>query len=116
VAEKGPADVILSRLVKQAVLVRAPGLPAALEMLKSGKADAFAGNKATLFELSDQLPGSRVLDGRFSVERFAMAIPRGRDIGTLYVRKFVEDAKAQSLVKRALERAGARGALVAQPE
>ena len=82
-------------------------------MLKSGRADAFAASKPSLFEISDQLPGFRVLDGRFATDPVAMAIPKGRDLGMAYARKFVEDAKAEGLVKAALERAGIRGAVVA---
>jgi polar amino acid transport system substrate-binding protein len=42
-----------------------------------------------------------------------MAIPKGRDLGAAYSRKFVEDAKSEGLVKAAIERAGIRGAVVA---
>ena len=113
VPEKGTADVVLSRELKNAVVVRGPGLAAGVEMLKSGSADAFGANKANLFEISDQLPGSRVLDGRFATEQHAMAIPKGRDPGMAYARKFVEDAKAEGLVKAAVKRAGLRGAVEA---
>jgi polar amino acid transport system substrate-binding protein len=116
VAEKGQADVILSRSLKQAVVVRAPGLPAVVERVKSGHADAIAANKAILHELSGQLPGSRVLQGRFATERLAMAVPKGRNAAMPYARRFVEDAKSQGLVKAAMERAGVRGAVVAPPE
>jgi polar amino acid transport system substrate-binding protein len=112
---KGLVDTILSRELKNAVLVRAPSasVAAGLEILKSGRADVFGQNKATLFEMSDQLPGSRVLDGRFATEQQAMAVPKGRDLGMAYARKFIEDAKSQGLVKAAIERAGLRGAVVA---
>ena len=113
VAEKGQADRSLSRALKNAVLVRSPDLAAGLEMLKSGTADVFASNKPSLFEMSDQLPGFRVLDGRFATERQAMAIPKGRDLGMAYARKFVEDAKSEGLIKVAIERAGLRGAVAA---
>ena len=116
VQEKSTVDPILSRTLKNATLIRSPGLAAGLEMLKSGKADVFASNKANLFNMSDQLPGSRVLDGRFGAERIAMAIPKGRDAGVAYARKFIEDAKAEGLVKAAVERAGVRGAVVAVPQ
>lgn len=116
VAEKGQADVILSRSLKQAVLVRAPGLPAVVERVRSGNADAIAANKTILHELSGQLPGSRILDGRFAAERIAMAIPKGRDAAVAYARGFVEDAKSRGLVAAAMERAGVRGAVVAPPE
>ncbi len=113
VGEKGGTDFFLSRALKNAVLVRGLGVAGALEMLKSGRADAFAANKANLFETSNQLPGSRVLDGRFATDPGAMAIPKGRDLGMAYARKFVEDAKSEGLVKAAIERAGIRGAVVA---
>ena len=113
VPEKGGADIFLSRTLKNAVLVRGSDA-GALEMLKSGKADVFAGNKPTLFELLNGLPGFRVLDGRFATDPVAMAIPKGRDPGMAYARKFVEDAKSEGLVKAAIERAEIRGALVAQ--
>ncbi|MGQ0651308.1 MAG: transporter substrate-binding domain-containing protein [Betaproteobacteria bacterium] len=63
-SEKGQADVILSRGLKQAVVVRAPGLAAVVERARSGSADAIAANKTILHELSRQLPGSRILEGR----------------------------------------------------
>jgi polar amino acid transport system substrate-binding protein len=68
--------------------------------------------KPILFELSNQLPGSRVLDGRPGIDPHAMAMPKGRDLGVAYARKFVEDAKSEGLVKAAIERVGMRGALV----
>jgi polar amino acid transport system substrate-binding protein len=116
VSEKGQADVILSGLLKHAILIRAPGLSAVLEHVKSDKADAVAANKAILHELSRQLPDSKILDGRFAVERLAMAIPKGRDAGLAYARRFIEEAKSEGLVKAAVERAGVRGAVVAPPE
>lgn len=110
---KGQAEILLRRSLKQASVVGVPGLKAVMNFLKAGKADAAAANKPILFELSVQLPGSRILEGRFSEERAAFAIPRGREAAFPYVNRFVEDAKAQGTVKVALDRAGARGALVA---
>lgn len=113
VAEGGLADRLLTPAIKVTTLIRVPTTPDGLEMLKSGRADVFAANKPSLFEMSDQFPGSRVLDGRFATERVAMAIPKGRDAGLAYARKFIEDAKSERLVKAAIERAGLRGAVVA---
>ena len=113
VQDKSQSDAILSRLLTRATLVRVGGLAAALEAVKAGKADAIATVKPSLFELSKQLPGSRVLDGRFAQEYIAMAVPKGRDAGVPYARKFVEEAKSQGLVRAAVERSGARGAVVA---
>ena len=81
-------------------------------MLRSGKADVFAALKPALFASSRQLPGSRVLEGRFSVEEICVAVPKGHDLGMGYVRKFVEDAKAEGLVKAAIDKAELRGVVV----
>jgi polar amino acid transport system substrate-binding protein len=115
VQDKSQADAILSRVAPQATLVRVGGLAAALEALKSGKVDAIATVKPSLYELSRQLAGSRVLDGHFAQEYIVMAIPKGRDAGVPYARQFVEEAKSHGAVKAAVEKSGARGALVAPP-
>ncbi|TAM43478.1 MAG: transporter substrate-binding domain-containing protein [Gammaproteobacteria bacterium] len=81
----------LKRTLKNAELVEV-GMPGAADLVRSGKVGIFAANKANLFEIADKLPGSRVLDGRFSVDRFALAVPKGREIGMAYVRKFIGSA------------------------
>ena len=116
VQEKSGPDSFFSRTLKNAVVVRASSLDGTLEMLKSGRADVIFSIKPSLFEMSNQLPGSRVLDGRPGVDPHAMAMPKGRDLGVAYARKFVEDAKSEGLVKAAIERAGIRGAVVAPLE
>jgi polar amino acid transport system substrate-binding protein len=63
--------------------------------------------------VSEKLPGSRVLDGRFSTVQQSIGTPRGRDAGARYLREFVEDIKATGLVARAIERNGIRGLTVA---
>ena len=112
VPEKGSADIFLSRALKNAAVVRGLGLAGAMELLKSGKADVFGANKANLFEMSNQLPGFRVLDGRPGSEQQAMAMPKGRGLGVAYARKFIEGAKSEGLVKAAIEKVGLRGAVV----
>ena len=116
VQEKSQPDVFITRTLKNAVVVRAPTLAGTVEALKSGRADVIFSIKPSLFEASSQLPGSRVLDGRPGVDPHAMAMPKGRDAGAAYARKFIEDAKAEGLVLAAIERAGIRGAVVAPRE
>jgi len=113
VQEKSQPDIFLSRTLKNAVVVRATSLAGTLEMLKSGRADVIFNIKPSLFEISNQLPGSRVLDGRPGIDPHAMAMPKGRDLGVAYARQFIEDAKSEGLVKAAIERAGLRGVVVA---
>ena len=61
----GSSHTTLQREFKHATVVPSASVTAAVEMLADGKVDAYATNKAILFEMSDQSPGSRVLDGRW---------------------------------------------------
>jgi len=106
----GSVNAFLSRALKNATVVASPSVPDGVEMLKSGKVDAFAANKANLYGLSDKMPGSRVLAGRIGVDEVAIALPKGRESGMTYVRKYAADVKAEGLVEAAIQRAGLRGA------
>ena len=114
VSEGSTSLSTLSREFKNATVVTAPSLKSAMEMLSQKTIDAFATNKAILFEMSDELPNSRVLDGRWGLEHLAMAIPKGRDAAMPYLRTFAEDTKSEGLVQRAVERAGLRGTVRAE--
>ncbi len=116
VQEKSQPDVFLSRTLKNAAVVRASTLGGTVEALKSARADAIFSIKPSLFEVSNQLPGSRVLDGRAGVDPHAMVMPKGREVGLPYARQFIEEAKSDGRVKAAIERAGMRGAFVAPLE
>jgi polar amino acid transport system substrate-binding protein len=82
-------------------------------MLAEGKIDAFATNKATLYEMAEKVPGSKVLPGRWGEEHHAIAIPRGREQGDAFIRDFTEEALTSGLVEAAMKRAGLRGAIPA---
>ena len=90
-------------------MLAAPSLQAAIAMLSRGELDAFATNKAILFEMNDQLRDARVLAGRWGLEHLAIAIPKGRDPGLAWIRQFADEAGAQGLLDRAAARAGLRG-------
>jgi polar amino acid transport system substrate-binding protein len=114
VTQGSTSQSTLPRELKHAAVVPAPTLNSAVEMLAQRRLDAFATNKAILFEMSDALPGSRVIDGRWGLEHLAIAMPKGRDHGMSYMRKFVEDAKSEGLVTFAVERAGLRGTVTTE--
>ena len=116
VQEKSQPDIFLSRTLKNGVMVRAPSLAGTVDALRSGRADAIFSIKPSLFEVSNQLPGSKVLDGHPGIDPHAMALPKGRDPALAYARRFIEEAKSSGLVKAAIERAGMRGAAVASRE
>jgi polar amino acid transport system substrate-binding protein len=114
VTRGGTSNGTLMREFQHAQVVPAATLKSAIEMLSQHKIDAYATNKANLYAMSDGLPGSRVLDGRWGLEHLSMAFPRGRNPGLAYARAFVEDVKSEGLVARAAERAGLRGAVSAE--
>jgi polar amino acid transport system substrate-binding protein len=95
--------------LKNVTVVPAATLRIGIELLAEHKIEAYATNKANLFEMSDALPGSRVLDGRWGLEYLALAMPKGRDAGFAYLRAFAMDAKSEGLVARAATRAALRG-------
>ncbi len=112
VMEGSTSSTTLPQLLKDASVVRVPNLERVVEMLSRGDLDAFATNKSILFELSDGLRGSRVLDGAYGVEQLALGIPKGRGSGLEYARGFVAAAISNGLVKSAADRAGFRGGAV----
>ena len=109
VTQGGTMNSVLARELKNATVVPAATLKIGIAMLAEHKIDVYATNKANLFEMSDALPGSRVLDGRWGLEHLAMAIPNGRDPGFAYVRAFAENAKSEGLVAHAAARVALRG-------
>lgn len=108
-------ELFLSRTLKHARLVSAAGNDAAFELLRTGQVEALAGLTQALHDRLPQLPGSRLVEGRFMGVQQSIALPRGRDAGLAYLRRVVEEAKASGLVARAIERTGARGVSVAPP-
>ena len=109
VSQGSTSQGVLAKELRHAVVVPTPNLKAAAEMLSAGRLDAFATNKAILFEMGDGLPGSRVLDGRWGMERFAFGIPKGRDAALPLLGELVAGARAEGVVATAVERAGVRG-------
>jgi polar amino acid transport system substrate-binding protein len=104
----------IPKLLPNATVVPAENAKRAIEMFERRELDLFATNKPTLFQMSDQMPGSRLLDGRWGVEHIAVAIPRGRDGAMEYLRRFVEEAQTSGLLAEAVARAGLRGVLKAE--
>ncbi len=109
VMQGSTTEARFSKELKNAVLVRAPTRDSATKMFAAGQMDVFAWDKANLFEMSDKLPGFRVLDGRYSVTQNSIAIPKGRDLGMTFLRQFVEDVKSEGLIASAAKRANLRG-------
>lgn len=104
----------IPKMLPNATVVPAENYKRGIEMLDHGEIDTYATNKPTLFEMSDQMPGSRVLDGRWGEEQLAVAIPKGHEAALEYIQHFVEEVQTSGLITQSAERAGLRGAVKAQ--
>ena len=113
VGAKGGPDLFLSRNLKHAQLVRAPTTAAARKLFATEKLDAFAGLRPMLVQDAKDMPGFRVLEGRFSVVGQAVGTQPDRAAGARYLREFVEDIKASGHVAQVIEKNGVRGLTVA---
>jgi len=114
VPERSAPDLFLSRNLKSAKVMRVPGgADAAVEVLKSGKADAYAENAHMLSLYADRLPGARVLEGRYTVIQHAIATPKGKMAASEYIKAFVQEAKADGTVAEAIRAGGLRRTRVA---
>ena len=114
VPERSAPDLFLSRNLKSAQVLRVPGgAEAAIEALRTGKADAYAENAHMLSLYADGLPGARVLEGRYTVIQHSIATPQGKAAAAKYVKMFVEEAKSDGTIAQAIRAAGLRRTRVA---
>ena len=107
------SDLYLTRVLKRAELVRTDTHAAALELLRTRGANAFASARPVLMAASPEVPGSRVLDDGFAAISFAALVPKGQAARLAYVDEFIADAKASGLIKRLIESIGLQGIQVA---
>lgn len=102
--------------LKRTTIEPAVSVDAALEMLRAGKADAFALTHDTLRSLCPRVPGSRILEGSFREVIFAIVVPKHRPEALAFVTQWLESAKATGIVRRAFDRWGFENADVAPPQ
>jgi len=103
------STLALSRMLKQAEQIGTDTPEEAFELLRGGRAHAWASIRPALLEYCPKLPGSRVLDDSYGANLPALVVPKGQDARLAYLSEFVEEAKASGLVQQAIERAGQPG-------
>src|SRR6266496_601642 len=109
------STLTLTRLRRQAELVRVDTPDSAFDLLRKGRVDAWASARQVLVDYSAQLPGSRVLKDRYGVNRAAVVVAKGQTARLAYINDFIEEIKASGFVKQAIRRSGWRGIRVAAP-
>src|SRR5262245_28644868 len=109
------STLALSRIAKHAEQVSAETPNAAFDLLRGGRADAWASVRPALLDYAAELSGSRVLEDSYGANFPALVVPKGQAARLAYISEFVEEAKASGLVQRAIDRAGQPGYRVASP-
>ena len=105
----------MTRTLKRAELIRTDSVAAAIDLLRTGGANAIALNRPSLIARSATLRGSRVLSDGFADIYSAVAVPKGHDERLAYINEFIEDAKGSGLVNRVIETLALQGVRVAPP-
>ena len=114
---KSGYDLYLTRMLKHAQRVPIAGSGEAFKHFATEKLEALAGLKTELVKFAAQMPGARILDGRFMVVRHTAGVPRGRGAaGEAYLHAFVEAVKAEGLVAQWIVKSGVQGLSAASLE
>ena len=103
---------VLHEVVKHAKMIEVAIPDEAFELLRSGKADAYASPRPPILEYAKRLPGSRVLDGHYGANIQAIAFAKGKADRLAYVSAFVEQARTSGLIQKSIDQAGGRGIVV----
>src|SRR5439155_13681207 len=119
VAEGNSPDIYLSHTLKYATLVRTPATPQALDLLRAGQVDAFAGGRGPQVIAFIACCGGRLLPDNFLIANLAVVVPdtatRHSGAGLQYLNEFVDWAKTSGLVQVAIDRAQQGGTHVTPP-
>jgi len=119
VAEGSSGDIYLGRTLKYATLVRTPATPQALDLLRAGQVDAFAGGRGPQVIAFIACCGGRLLPDNFLIANLAVVVPdtatRHSGAGLQHLNEFVDWAKTSGLVQAAIDRSQQGGTHVTPP-
>ncbi|MBX9617776.1 MAG: transporter substrate-binding domain-containing protein [Hyphomicrobiales bacterium] len=78
----------------------------AIALMKAGQVEAVALSRDSLSGLVKDVPGARILDDAFQTTGIAIAVPKGRPAALAYASAFIEEAKANGLLRQVFDKAG----------
>ena len=105
----------VAKSLKHATLTLFPKPDGAVELLAQGKLDAIAMGRESLIDFSRKLSGTRLLDDIIQSTGVVVVVPKNRPATREWAARFIEEAKADGTVRRALDAAGFTNAAVAPP-
>lgn len=95
-----------ARSLRQTTIAPVTSVDEAVRALGERRADAFALTRDSLPAYVAQVPGSRMVDGAFQRIAIAIAVGQGKPAALAAVTAFMEDARRDGTIRRALDRAG----------
>ncbi len=104
-----------AKLLRNAALVPFPKAGDAVEQFAQGRVDALAMGRDALVDVARKVPGTRLLDDVIQSTGVVVVVPKDRPATRAWAARFLEEAKADGTVRRALDGAGFAGAAVAPP-
>lgn len=104
----------LENNIKNAELKAVP-FNMAFKQFVNDKLEVYAALRSQLNVQIEKLPGARILDGQFSSVQQAVGINKGNTEALIWLKKFVEEAKATGLIARFVEQHGMQGKLTVAP-
>jgi polar amino acid transport system substrate-binding protein len=105
----------VAKSLKQASLTVFPKAEEAIAQLGQGRVDALAMGREALVDVAKKLPGTRLLDEIIQSTGVVVVVPKNRPANRAWAATFIEGAKADGTVRRALDGAGFTAADVAPP-
>jgi polar amino acid transport system substrate-binding protein len=110
-SENGSGSQFLKRTLKFAELVLGPGSVASeVELLASGRVDAYGSNTNNLLLVAGRLAGASFVPGAFFTVHFAVAMPKARPRAAQErLAAITEEAKRTGLPQNAIEKVGLKG-------
>lgn len=104
-----------ARSLKQASMTLFAKADDAVAQLAQGRVDALAMGREALVDIAKKVPGTRVLDDVLQTTGVVVIVPKDRPAARAWAARFLEEAKADGTVRRALDGAGFANAAVAPP-
>jgi polar amino acid transport system substrate-binding protein len=95
-----------ARTLKNTSIAPVASVAEAVTMLREGQADAFALSRDSLPSYAKQVPGSYITEGAFQQIGIAIAVAKGKPESLAAVTKFMDAAKREGIVRKALDHAG----------
>jgi polar amino acid transport system substrate-binding protein len=115
VSARSAYELWLSDNIKHARLIMAQGLGGSFDTFVEQKLDALAGLRPRLVDDAKNLPGARILEGKFTAVQQAIGTKPDRVAGAAFLRDFVEEVKASGFVASLIEKHGVTGRLTVAP-